>query len=239
MKYPFILPIHTHRLSAPHSPIAIITKSLWILTAIIQLAGCTSVSTETIATAYQQDAATLCKAYDPESWGQLNNQDHQAVVLAIIQRQLVASLKTNEFREAIEAGVSSSFSEYHHKVSAAVSSLLASNWNCPAFDDFYLPSITVVSAITGEETQHRIRTDDSSVVYAEVFPDGVISFNRSMLSGNDSEVIERAPDLIGDRSGGSIATVIIGVHDPAHVATKRELMRALERRGGVEVFFLK
>lgn len=206
--------------------------------ALIQLAGC-GASSATTASAYQKDAAVLCEAYNRNSWKALGDRPDQTAILTNIQRHLLANLETTEFKEAIEAGRSSSFDEYHRKVGTEVSSILGQHWNCPAFDDFYLPSITVVSLATGAEMKYRIRTDDPSVVYAEVFPDGTISLNRSMLSSNEAEAVENALDLMTERAGGSISSVIVGMHDSAPATVKELLLQALESRGIDEVFLVK
>lgn len=189
--------------------------------------------------AYKSDSEALCDAYDPASWHWLEENSSHTMILSHIQGRLVNTLETPEFRELIESGGSGSFEEYHDKVSNEVSSLLGDTWICPAFDDFYLPSITLIRLKTGEEVDHRIRTNDKSVVYAEVLPDGSISLNRAMLRSSARSNIINALDLLSEQAGGTLSKVIIGVHGSAPLEVQNVLLESIESFDIDDVFLLK
>lgn len=170
-----------------------LSKSLFIALSVFSMSACAD------SQSVEQAAASYCEVYNPETWvGVTKSSD-----LNEIYNHIVAAQKQTVTNRAFDAAVtradSSNFTNFYHSARNNIEALLGDRWSCEYFDQFYLPSQTVVSVFLEGVSKTRIDPNSPETVVISISHQGDVLIGNAALKSASHDSISTA---IKSRIGG-------------------------------------
>ncbi len=178
----------------------------------------------------EQSAEAYCMLYEPDNWGvSIKDAGFQEVYSAIVTRQKNTPL-ASDIKKAITDADTSGFAEFYYSVNRNIESVLGKPWECQAFQNFYLPTQTLVTLNLGGT--ERLQIDPSSIenVIITLTYNGTILINNSALKISNSSSIQAAIQSIMGHEN-SEKNVIVYFDEGSDAGKAASIFRALSDVG--------
>ena len=157
----------------------------------------------------EQSTKLYCEFYNPENWIGVNQDTEiQEIFGQIILKQEKMILR-EDVKSVLSQANTSNFSEYYNTVKKGLSSLLDKPWECPFFEDFYLPKQKIISISLEKNTSKRIDPLSPDVITVMLTENGSVLINNAELTSSDAETIKKALLSLADENNFSDKSVIV------------------------------
>lgn len=155
------------------------------LFAISMMSGANQESVEEAATQY-------CEIYNPSSWEGVSKSSEVYEIYNYIVTKQQQAVTNSEFGLAIENADSSVFSEFYYSARKNIEALLGETWDCDHFDQFYMPSQTIVSLSLGGITKDRIDPNNPDTIVISINHQGDVLVGNAALASTSYDTITAA-----------------------------------------------
>lgn len=164
-------------------------KAAWFVALLSLILSC-----EANGATYKQAAERYCELYSPNMWDPGAQDSPQEIYGFIVSEAM--KIDNTEFRKDLARVEVRNFSEFHDEIHRLLESRLGQSWKCPAFDDFFYPTQTVVELSVGEVRQQHINPESNDTLIIILTEDGEVLVNNKPLTNSSPENIGRAVDLV-------------------------------------------
>lgn len=137
---------------------------------------------------FEDAASAYCDLYNPARWEDEKTTDVYSIYHSIVCRQ-ASAVANAQLMAIVEAADSSDFVSYHKSISEGISNVLGAKWQCDHFDQFYVPSQTLVKlSLEGFETK-RIDPNAANTILITVLNDKNILLGSTPLASSERKTI--------------------------------------------------
>ncbi len=163
-----------------------LSRNLIIALSVFSMSACAD------SQSVEQAAAQYCEVYNPETWVGVSKSSD----LYEIYNHIVTAQKETVTNKAFDAAVtnadSSNFTKFYHSARNNVETLLGDRWDCEYFDQFYLPSQTVVSVSLEGISKTRIDPNSPDTVVISISLQGDVLIGNAALKSATHDSIAAA-----------------------------------------------
>ena len=134
-------------------------------------------------------ADQYCSFYNPSSWGDLAESGDTYSIFNLIVSKQETEIKSSDFKAIISSADTTDFAAYHSGVKANIGKAIGKEWVCEDFDQFFMPSQTVVSlTLSGVQKKSIDPNADNTIVIA-IAHSGEILIGNAPLKSNDQKSV--------------------------------------------------
>lgn len=140
----------------------------------------------------EEAASKYCEIYNPSSWVDVSKPAETYETYNYIVTKQKQTVTNIEFGLAVENADSSGFSEFYYSARKNIEVLLGETWDCDHFDQFYMPSQTIVSLSLGGITKDRIDPNNPDTIVISINHQGDVLVGNAALASTSYDTITAA-----------------------------------------------
>lgn len=171
------------------------SKLLLIILLISNSVACASDKSELI-----KASDLFCSFYDPKGWGDLTESGDTYSIYNLIAMRQEQEIKNIDFKAVLSAADTSDFDTYFISVKDGIEKAIGKTWKCKYFDQFYMPTQTVMSLTLNDVKTKRIDPNsDQTIVIAIAFSGDILIGNAPLKSVTQEIIIAALQSKIKQR----------------------------------------